>query len=413
MSVSRGKRTGWQPGDGRQPSLDEARGYDDWVREDPGKRWPVHSREVYAQLGFRSGDPNVEGQMSLDSLPEADPAWQHEDVKGPEFERLQQWSDIPDRKVSAAESRQTGVPKFTGKPRPEIESEEAEKTGTNIDDMTRRAGFLLDESQRRAGVQGVGQGRDFYASTEPKRIGAAATRQRVSYATMASATGVMSPQTAWYERGRYPNLEGAERTVEAALQGEEGLPEIETGLPEMQAHAKTIAENPGTRSTDLLKGGPKVRSFEQNLLTPHEEEGRATVDVHMVQGITDIEDKKEQQKFLGRTGRYEMSAEAIKRASQQRGLYPEEGQSLGWHEQKKRNITGASGRASGSMGKGRAQSTDIDPSQAELLGQRTIMGGEVVAEDPRAEAMARARVRDDIERTYTPRSKYRSRTEQD
>lgn len=308
--------------------------------------------------------------------------------------------------MTAAQSRETGKPRQARSTRSEIEAAEEQQTGVTLEGMSQRAGHLLDTSKGRVGIGRDPEGQHFYAQ-ERRRIAQTARRQNVSPETMTSATAITSPKTRWAsgeEPVRYPNLEAAEAVAEHSREGLPGTPEVESALPEMMGKAREIIESPGTRAADVVKEGPKVASFEQNLLSPHHPEGRATVDTHMVEALTGLqgtESKDPRSSFIGRRGRYEMSAEAIAQESKRRGLTPEEGQAAIWAEQKRRNESGATGREEGSMARTMAQATSGRRGERAVTGQTDIFGGEVPPPDAREAAVAKR----DQERRYTPRSR--------
>jgi len=372
----REKRPQWMPGSGMRPTVDEARDYDAWAREDPAERWPIHDSTTYAQMGFRTGDPNIQGQTELDLG--GGPG-----VAKPRHRYHRTWGDIHERKVKVAEARETGQEPTQKMGRQDMEAREAD-IGVTPDRMSRRAAYLLDTSQERAGVSGIPEGREFYSRTERPKIGEMARRQDVSFETAAGAVAATSPQVPWQKYGRDTNIEVAETAVEHAVKGRPGIPKTETGLPDQIAVAMELTRNPGADVSEYTKDGPKIKSFEQNFVTPYHPENRATVDAHMVEGLTEIPLKKDRENFLGRAGNYEMVSDAIESESARRGLAVEEGQSVMWHQQKYLNEAGITGRDARGMARARvaAASSGDKPAVSEIPGQLDIAGEPVINADP-------------------------------
>src|SRR5260221_8982372 len=84
--------------------------------------------------------------------------------------------------------------------------------GVTFGGATHNVGRLMDAAKERSAKGGsdVPQGRDWY-ETERKEIGGAARRVGVPFQHMQAMTASLSPQVAWQQKDRYPNLEIAEK----------------------------------------------------------------------------------------------------------------------------------------------------------------------------------------------------------
>jgi hypothetical protein len=309
------------------------------------------SRVESAALGFSSGaavDPTRQGQLPGTET--------HQD-----FKYLNRWEDIPQE----SKGNSLGQEAITAKTQ--------EDFGISYDGMRERAGAHIENAKqgamdraRRGGASGLQaleaqpQGRDFYGVTERNRIASRAANFGIydgpndearphldlpkgagtDYNTAASMVAAQSPQVAWQEtpksgpdagRTRYPNIDIAEQVAYQESNPTGHRLSTSTGTP---ANAAKAARIYGGEDPHKVLGGDKVKSFNQNLTHPWRDDARTTVDTHMLDALSGVDDKATGLKFLGRKGNYEMTDRAIRDASRERLLTPEEGQSVIWHEQK-------------------------------------------------------------------------------
>lgn len=403
----RGRAGAWKPGTGRQPSIEEAQSHDEWARQKPETRWPTHSRETYSQIGFRSTAPL--SQEGFESLPEAGSSWQGPGVAAPKLQPLRRYEDIPPRKVSAQEAKESrGRLQSTRNEvtQQSIEGRLQNDFGVRMDHARNRAGFLIDTALERAHSTGQKEptGQRFYGETERAKIGKAARRQGLPFETMTGMTAEMSPQVGWQREGRDVNLNIAEQVAEHERTGAPGKVQLETGLPSSVARAeqvfhegKTPHDLPG-RSTP--RGAPKVQSFYQNFMNPHDPRGRTTVDTHAITGMTGLP-KERGESILRIAGGYEAMDASMRQAATSRGLTGPEGQAVAWFEQKRRNEGGLTGRSAHNVTMAKMHAAEAQ--EREVSGQQDVFGSETT-QDPVSIERRRRRT----EAQYAPRPKSRN-----
>ena len=302
-------------------------------------------------LGWTSGAPvDPQTQMQLPGMETHD-----------EFRYLPRWEDLPAQGSGNVKGQR------------EVSESLEQDFGVTYRGMRRSAGAILDRAKQRAmdsarssGATGLEaleaqpQGRDFYGVSERERIAERARGfgiydgpndparphldppkgEGTDYDTAASMVAAISPKTAWAEtpqsgpdagKMRYPNLDAAEEVAYQESSGGGGRLTSRTTalLPNLVKAARIYDGEPA----EQVLGGKKVESFDQNLRHPWRDDARTTVDTHMVDALSGLE-KRSGEQFLGRKGAYEMTDRAIRDAAAERGIKPEEAQSIMWHQQK-------------------------------------------------------------------------------
>lgn len=352
-----------------------ARGRRAWA---DGKR--MSDNAFYGLQGWRTGDPNVPGQQQI---PGTESGSVDRDAR---FERQRLYTDLPAGTPGKTSSKVTQADVEHGR------HQKGAKVGPGMNDLgldarsvRRRFGGLMDRAMERAQAQGSStpQGQHFYGVTERSKIADAARRNDLPFETMTGMTAVTSPQVPWSKGGRDVNLGIAEDVARHNAAGLPGMPAVETGLPEMMEKAREIWDE-GKTPYDVVKEGPKVKSFHQNFTHPYHPQGRGTVDTHMVGAAAPhITEKKDRESIIDRSGAYEYIDSHIRHEGSRRGLAVEEAQSVIWHQQKFENEQGTTGK--NAHAQRMAKMASVEEGSKEIHGQRDIFGGEVNNPRPKYE----------------------------
>lgn len=326
----------------------------------------------FGMVGWRTGNPNVPGQQSLEGLEHG--AVEHD----ARFQRLSKFTDLPKGAKGATSRATTQADVLHGR-----HNKSGEKVAPGLEDygLTARSvrgrfGGLLDRAMERAQRSGstTPVGQHFYGVTERAKIADAARTAEIPFETMTAMTALTSPQVPWSKNGRDVNLGIAEDIAHHSAAGLPGLPKVETGLPEQMAVAQDVWDDPSKTTYDVTRG-PKVQSFHQNFTHPYHPEGRATIDTHMIAGAAPhITEKAQREQMLKKRGVYEFFDHHLGAEASKRGLSVEEAQSVAWHQHKYENETGATGRNVHDTAMAKQASME---GTGEMHGQRDLFGGEV------------------------------------
>ena len=351
----------WRPGTGRRPTVDEARAH---VADPRPVRDFAHAPHVYAQMGYRSTNPNVVNQEQFPEL-ETKPE-----------ERLPSWGDMPAQKVRGTGNTTT---------RADVEQRMLAEHNLTLSQVEANIGAAIDRAHERAGGREM-EGARFYPE-ERNRIGRTARQLRgipgaedvpnLTPRGLIGATAVTSPRNPYVDRGEYRNIESATGIARALAAGEHDVEELSAAgkvLGGSAEKAATILTTPGISARDLTvsRTALKVPSFDQNLAEPYRPDGRATIDAHMIQLATG-HSAQEAERVLSGTGGYEFFEEGMQRAARRRGLAVEEAQSIAWHQKKHEDEADERyvGAANFSVGGGNqeieGQQALFDPDEREVL----------------------------------------------